>query len=181
MPRPNQPRTIASEKAVARNIARCREANGMSYEGLAGRMEKVGCPINASGIYKIEKAGRRITVDELVAFSQVFGIRVDRLLLPPDVAAREELVSLIVTWDDAATAYLAAEDALRSAWDALHDYVVSHPEVEGEIGAAVDTWAEFYWPDDAETREAESARFLTELRKPRSDADLSSSLSRAEV
>jgi len=75
MPRPNKPRSIQAERALADRIAREREARGWSRESLAKRVTDVGCPIDATAIWKIEKGDppRRIVVNELVALSRVFG------------------------------------------------------------------------------------------------------------
>lgn len=95
MPRPNRPRHIGGETSLAERIAFERESRGMSYEGLASRMDKAGCAIHASAIYKIERANppRRITVDELVGFSRVFGISIDDLLLPATVVKEAKLMA----------------------------------------------------------------------------------------
>jgi transcriptional regulator with XRE-family HTH domain len=100
MPRPNPPRDIYAERYLAIRVAREREARGWSYEGLASRMTAAGCPLNQSAIYKIERADppRRITVDELVAYSRVFGIPVEQLLLDPEVEAEGRLLELINEW-----------------------------------------------------------------------------------
>lgn len=152
MPRPNQPRSIASESALARRIAFEREDKGMSYEGLASRMSKAGCSINASAIYKIEKADppRRITVDELVGFSQVFGIPVEELLLPPEIVARKELLELVLAWDRARLAALDAASERDRAWDALRAYLSAHPELTPEVESAMRAWAEYYSPEDVD-------------------------------
>ena len=85
MPRPNPGRTLFAEQHLADRIAIEREARGLTYEQLAQRMADVGCPIQPSAIYKIEKAEprRRITVDELLAFSQVFGATMASLVSDP--------------------------------------------------------------------------------------------------
>lgn len=100
MPRPNPPRDVYAERYLAQRIAREREDRGWTYEGLAARMTAAGCPLNQSAIYKIERAEppRRITVDELVAYSRVFGLPVESLLLDPDVDAEARLVELLNTW-----------------------------------------------------------------------------------
>ena len=105
MPRPNQPRSIATEQALARRLAYERERRGMSYDGLASRMIKAGCPIQASGLYKIEKAGRRITVDELVALAMVFEMDVPDLLQPVEMLLHADIAR--------------AETAEQEAWTAL--------------------------------------------------------------
>lgn len=148
MPRPNQPRSIASEEALARRIAHEREARGMSYDGLASRMTKAGCPIQPSGLYKIEKAGRRITVDELVALSQVFNIPVDRLLLPPEAVTSEELTNLVLDWDKkrekAQTA--AAEEA--AAWHGLREFLEANPHARAQLEKVLSVWVEHYFEED---------------------------------
>ena len=82
MPRPNQERTIGAESALAFRIESERGARGWSLATLAEEMTAVGCPIDASAIYKIEKGSprRRITVDELAALSRVWAIPMDRLV-----------------------------------------------------------------------------------------------------
>lgn len=94
MPRPNRPRHIGGEASLAERIKFEREQAGMSPAGLASRMEKAGCPINVSAIYKIEGGDppRRITVDELVAFARVFDVPVDDLLVPANVVREKKLL-----------------------------------------------------------------------------------------
>ena len=97
MPRPNPPRKLFAEPHVAARIAIEREARSWSYEGLAKRLTDAGCPIQASAIYKIEKADppRRITVDELVAFAAVFDVAVEELLVDPAMRLPVELAQLL--------------------------------------------------------------------------------------
>jgi transcriptional regulator with XRE-family HTH domain len=97
VPRPNPPRTIHSERALAERIAHEREQRGWSYDGLAKRLTAAGCPIQASAVYKTEKGDppRRVTVDELVAYSEVFNIPVEQLLLPMAVIRDRELTALV--------------------------------------------------------------------------------------
>ncbi len=93
MPRVNPLRTLVNEGNLARRISYERERADQSYAGLAKRMEDAGYPVQASAIFKIEKGDppRRITVDELVGFSLVFGIPVADLLLPPEVVADQAM------------------------------------------------------------------------------------------
>lgn len=76
---------MGAEDALALRIARERKSRGWSYETLAKRMTEAGCPINMTGVYRIEKGEprRRINVDELVALSRIWSIPVERLLSPP--------------------------------------------------------------------------------------------------
>lgn len=163
MPRPNAPRSIASENALARRVAHEREAAGMSYEGLASRMTKVGCAIQASAIYKIEKADppRRITVDELVGFGKVFGLPVEQLLLPPELVAADELAELVVAWDRADDAALAAKEKEAAAWDALRAWVDAHPEHRDKVEQVFRYWSEQHFDDDHDFRTAHRMWKLT--------------------
>jgi transcriptional regulator with XRE-family HTH domain len=149
MPRPNQPRSIASEHALARRIANERERRGWSYDGLASRMTKAGCAIQSSAIYKIEKSDppRRITVDELVAFAEVFAVPVQDLLLPPEIAAKRQLVGLLTDWEIARRRSAEAKDVEETAWGALTDYVSGNPEVEGALEASLKGWVEHYFDE----------------------------------
>lgn len=85
MPRPMKGRQMFAEAHLAQRIAVEREARGWSYDGLAERMKGVGCNIHASALYKIEKGSppRRVTVDELVALSQVFNLGMTELVADP--------------------------------------------------------------------------------------------------
>lgn len=78
MPKTNEGRTTDAEANLARRIEYEREKRGMSYEALAKAMTEAGCKIQATAIHKVEKGDkqtgklRRITVNELSAFAEVF-------------------------------------------------------------------------------------------------------------
>lgn len=150
MPRPNQPRSIASEQALARRIAIEREKRGWSYDGLASRMTQAGCAIQSSAIYKIEKSDppRRITVDELVGFSEVFNIPVGNILMPPEIAAREALIELLTDWEMARRSAAEAKSAEDEAWTRLVEYIAEDPEIEPALESALRGWAKFYFDED---------------------------------
>lgn len=162
MPRPNQPRSIGREQALARRIAHEREVRGWSNEGLASRMTKVGCSMAASAVYKIENLGRRITVDELVAFSQVFETPIDNLLLPPELAVNERLAELAGAWDEAYRAMGAAQDRVRDAWEALRSYVQSGAVDESALEVLGNAFGDAYH-SASDMRDLEVARFLAEV------------------
>lgn len=131
MPRPNPPRTIAGEQAVARRMAYERERRGMTYAGLASRMRQAGCPIQDSALFKIEKGDppRRITVDELLALSTVFEIPLAEFITPLDRHLDEESERLIDAVCSAS--YAAHEGSLRyeRAVRELADHLIRHPEL----------------------------------------------------
>jgi transcriptional regulator with XRE-family HTH domain len=114
--------SIGSERSLARRIVYEREKRGWKQVALASRLTAAGCPMTQSGISKIEnvEAPRRITVDELVALSQVFGIRAEELLLPPELVADQAARRLLEDWR-------ASVEAERSARSALHAHILQHP------------------------------------------------------
>lgn len=122
MARPNGPRAVGMEDALAEHIAYERESRDLSYEALAKRMTELGCSIQGSAIYKIEKGNprRRITVDELVTFARVFELSVEDLLKPMEVLKRE--------WADRRLAQL--DEARQQFYKALND--------------VADTWMDIY-------------------------------------
>ncbi len=63
---------VASESALAHRITLERERRGWSTTKLARLVSESGCPINQSGIWKIENGTprRKITVDEAIAFGE---------------------------------------------------------------------------------------------------------------
>lgn len=121
MPRPNPLRTSQSEDNLARRIAYERERMGSTYDGLAARLTRAGCAIQSSAIYKIEKATprRRITVDELVAFAEVFGVSVGDLLLPPE-AVKDRAVAEVL---DRLTAARLAYERARAEMESVTEQV----------------------------------------------------------
>lgn len=115
MPRPNPSRSLAAEANLARRVAAERERRGWSNDGLAGRMTAAGCPIQASAIFKIEKGDppRRITVNELVGFSAVFGIPLTDLLQEPGSLTDLEVTRLLFRVEDAVRELNSAVGAME--------------------------------------------------------------------
>ncbi len=156
MPRPNQARDIYAEDHLARRIAWERERRGWTYEGLAKRMTEAGCAMNQSAIYKIEQLTprRRITVDELVGFSRVFGVPVDDLLLDPAVVVGDRVREAMRAWREA---MLARRDALHAAnvrvtaaEQEVRDAVAAAPvEARAALEALMRDWyGDSHWATD---------------------------------
>ena len=82
MPRMRPDRSTVVEKHLARRIHDERTARGWKLEGLASRVTAAGCPMGLTTIHMIESGNRRITVDELVAFAEVFERDPGELLWP---------------------------------------------------------------------------------------------------
>ncbi|NJP72511.1 helix-turn-helix transcriptional regulator [Streptomyces sp. C1-2] len=71
-------------KAVAANITRLRKRRELTTRQLSALLEANGRPIPASGITRMEKAERQVTVDELVALAAALRVNPSALLLPLD-------------------------------------------------------------------------------------------------
>ena len=125
MPRPNPPRALQSEENLARRIAYERENRGWTYEGIAKRLTEVGCPIQGSAIYKIEKGipRRRISVDELVGFASVFELDIDELLTPMTAVLDRRAAELL---DAYSAAHCELLDSIQRALAAAKSYASLH-------------------------------------------------------
>jgi len=120
-------------------------------------MTDAGCPIDQSAIFKIERTTprRRIVVDEMVTFSQVFGLPLDELLMPPELAVFKDLGRLVVEWDrarkatdEAGRARDAAALARDEAWAVVTAFVASQPDAAGALEIIIEEWSSSYFDDD---------------------------------
>lgn len=142
MPRPNKPRAVFAESNVAKRVALERKRANLTYEQLAQRMKALGCPIQVSALHKIEKGNppRRITVDEMVAFAQAFGLTLNEIAADPASLVRSEARDL---QEHATIALSASLDAKRAsdeyfdeyvgAMDALVQLTAGHPDLAQEL------------------------------------------------
>lgn len=103
MPKRHTERPREAEADLAQRIAHERERRGWSYEAVAKLMARAGCPMQATTVFKIEKGTprpRRVTVDELVAFSRVFGLGVEELLIPIELIEQRRARAVIEELDE---------------------------------------------------------------------------------
>lgn len=149
MPRPNPGRSLRTERDLARRISHERERLGMSYAGLAERMTRAGCPINQSALYKIEKGvpPRGISVSELVALSDVFGVPVQDLLLPVDLVLTARTRELLSKWDEAVIEATEASSRAEEAWTQLRAHLAEHPAAIERLEEVARSWAEWNFPE----------------------------------
>jgi len=122
MPRPNRPRSLGSERELARRIALLCEQHNMKYPELAERMTTAGCPIQPSALYKLSQdPPRRITVNELVAIANIFNLAVNDLLRPIAVVEKEWAEEVARDWIGATFALDDAQaEAVRAAIKLAH-------------------------------------------------------------
>ncbi len=156
MARPNKGRTLEVESILAARIRRERVERDLTYEALSKQMEAVGCAIQPSAIQKIEKSGRRIVVDEALAFSLVFDIPIAELITPASVQqelqmkrdllegpnkrfamtrAQGEYGALV----ERAAAYLIVHGLDHPLWVAFEDVAAENLRVNGDRDSL--TWA----------------------------------------
>jgi transcriptional regulator with XRE-family HTH domain len=100
MPRRYEARPIAErgETNLALRIERLRREREWSYETLARKMTEAGCTISKAALYSIEQGNprRRITVDELMAFAEIFvDGDVAELLTPMELVEQRRAHELI--------------------------------------------------------------------------------------
>ncbi|MEP9380828.1 helix-turn-helix transcriptional regulator [Nocardioides sp. KR10-350] len=146
MPRRYAARPIAErgETNLARRVERERKARGWSYETLAKEMTDVGCTISKAALYSIEngKPPRRITVDELTGFAEIFTDGdVAEMLKPPELVDQDrahELVTNLLRCIDA-FGHLASETF--TALLAFYDLVYENSELAEYVGHQLDSRA----------------------------------------
>lgn len=144
MPRPNRQRAVYAEDHLAQRIANERTERGWTIDGLAKRMTDAGCNMTGSAIFKIEKGEprRRIVVDELVAFSQVLGIPVDELLMPPETARKAEVLQLVAAWHTATVQHRQTLHDVNESREALRRYMEAHPDAGDDLVGVLTEWAD---------------------------------------
>lgn len=70
---------------IARRLRSVRDARGLTAEGLAEEMRKVGVPFDKTVVANLENGRRRfVTVQELLALAFVLNVSPIHLLVPPD-------------------------------------------------------------------------------------------------
>ncbi|KQY58890.1 hypothetical protein ASD11_04480 [Aeromicrobium sp. Root495] len=127
-------------------------------------MEEAGCPIQASALYKIEKSGRRITVDELLGFSAAFELRVADLLRPREVVMSSRLTSLFETWESLRQESIALSRRQSEAFKKLSHFVQEHhADTLEPFFQMVTAWSEENGSTEAETEAIRSILLATSV------------------
>ncbi len=165
MPRPNPPRRLFAEPHAAARVAIEREARSWSYEGMAKRLTDLGCPIQASAIFKIEKGKppRRITVDELVAFAKVFDLSVEEMLVDPARRLPAEMARLLERFEgyrDRRIANLAEYSRIELEGTEIMDRIEDLTRQRPEGAEVLARQLQERYPDEPAFQQA----FLNEIR-----------------
>lgn len=121
MPRPNQPRNLGSERALAHRVTALCAERGWKFPELAERMAAVGCPIQTSALYKMRDGDppRRVTLDEAIAMANVFGVTVEELTMPKELLDQRQAAEIAQRIPGARERY---EEAVIEALSLFLDY-----------------------------------------------------------
>src|SRR4051794_21059169 len=123
------PRTRGSERSLASRIAHERGRRNLTYEALSRQMGQVGCKIDKSSLQKIEVADaatgkfRRVTVNELIGFSNVFDLSLDELLEPFARVRDREARELVEIWAESRDSLGAIQERMNVSWSVLKSYL----------------------------------------------------------
>lgn len=122
---------VGQGMAVEKELAdRIREHRGrMSYKQLADRMEAAGCAIYPSAIQRTEKSGRRITVDELVAYSRVFDVSTSALLGEAPPEGTDELWGMYIGLERLAAVNRVVQNQYADALGEMRSSVQDKPKL----------------------------------------------------
>ncbi len=71
---------LMTEKRVGQNVKRLREAQGLTQEMLACRLQVEGCDITRSAVAKMEVGQRHIYPDELILLKRILKTSYEQLL-----------------------------------------------------------------------------------------------------
>jgi transcriptional regulator with XRE-family HTH domain len=71
-------------RQVVANVKTLRTERGWTRERLSEELTKVGRPIRATGLARLEAGRRRVDADDLGGIALAFGVSPVRLLLPPE-------------------------------------------------------------------------------------------------
>jgi transcriptional regulator with XRE-family HTH domain len=111
-------------RTIAANVARIRNARGLTVIGLANALADAGHPMPHTGITKIEMGQRRVTAEDLVALAVVLRVNVSALLLPPTTDGETEIVAAgsvpaeeAWRWADGERPLAVPSDDDGSAWN----------------------------------------------------------------
>ncbi|MDV8147243.1 hypothetical protein [Arthrobacter sp. B10-11] len=69
-------------RTVADNVKRVRGSRSLNYADLSRKLTELGRPISPLAVRRIEEGGRRVDVDDLLAFAVALGVPPNSLLLP---------------------------------------------------------------------------------------------------
>lgn len=150
---------------VRTNIAALREDRKLTVAQLAGRMGKLGRPMQPSAVSKVEQGDRRVDVDDLVAFALALEVNPNVLLMPLDdgPATVEVTPNLAVPWY-ALWRWASGEGPLNHwSGEALVDGAARTEAGAYKLSELV-RWVELARPHKTEDERFAESQALTKLR-----------------
>lgn len=140
------------ERHVAARVQQLCRQRGFTYDGLASRMRKEGFEsFNKDFVSKTFSGKRKVSVDELAAYSRIFGLPVGELLVPVEVVDDVKVRKLLDAYRAAEEGARVARERSAAALEALAEYVQTMSDdavVQRVIGEWIASMPEV---EDAET------------------------------
>lgn len=123
------------EAYMALRLSEMRQAAGWSFTKLAEKMENAGCPIDRSSLQKIEngKPRRKITVNELVAFSMVFDAPIATFLDIENDDEQDWLMRALEQSERLASIAIQARKDYSASVERLKEIVDSDPKFKARM------------------------------------------------
>ncbi len=110
-------------KRVGENLRAFRDAGGFTTSVVAAAVTALGVPMTASTVTKIEVAGRRVNVDELVALALALNISPVTLLMPrqaPDADPSDPQSDQVGITDQVSVPWETAWRWMHGEWPFTH-------------------------------------------------------------
>lgn len=146
----------AGQENLARRLAQLRARVPWTAGDVQRALAEVGCVVPRNAALRIEQGKRQVTVDELVAFSKIYGKTVEDLLTPVELVGHDAAKRIAARIDDEMGAVLDAVRRLGESLYHLRDLRTREPEAGDYL---VEILAEPY------LAEARSEPPLTDLQR----------------
>lgn len=158
---------LSPSHVVAERVRHWRKERGLNQQQLAERLDEQGTPIGNTGLSRLERGERRVTVEDLCALARALHVSPALLLCPPDdtdlrVGDRTIPQPYATAWvagaaglpdrESAATEYATANEALRAQLQAFRQG--GQPVPRGFLQVQMANWV-------ADAEPHEYRRFLT--------------------
>lgn len=148
-PHPQRRKTGVTERNVARRVAYERALRGWSYDLLSKKLHEAGAHLAVSSLNRLERDDppRRVNLDELFAFMEVFGLTLEEITAPPEEYRVGPLISALDQYvRKVRLTVKARHEALNSE---RHVTTISQTLTRDEIEAACRSWAmASHFPED---------------------------------
>jgi len=118
----------AGQENLSRRLAQLRARKKWTAGDVQRELAKVGCDVPRNAALRIEQGTRQVTVDELVAFSKVYGKTVEDLMTPVELVGHETAKGIAARIDREMAVALESLQRLGEALNALRELRKGEPE-----------------------------------------------------